>query len=176
MEPERVLTSKRSVAFSLIELLVVLGIVAILVALSFPAFQAARRSADSVVCTNKLRNLWLNFSNYLNDGEAWPQLPEGVKIGSRQEQEWWVETSEKSLGLSKKDWQCPTLSRYIRSATNASSAPLISYLPTLFDSRPYTPKLWPRMPWFTETASAHGSGLKAVMTDGSVVTLGDPVN
>lgn len=166
--------------FTLVELLVTIGIIGILIALALPTFKMARDKADGVVCASRLRNLWTTFSCYLNDGQGWPQPPDKIEIGSIKEQQWWVDMSASAMGLKLKDWQCPTLSRgaavTATQSTSGGQPPVISYLPTLFDDRPNTPRLWPRMPWFTEASSFHGKGLQAVMSDGSVTTLGLPNN
>ena len=47
----------RSRAFSLIELLVIIGIIAVLLGLLMPALSASRRSARSLQCKSNLREL-----------------------------------------------------------------------------------------------------------------------
>ena len=164
---------KGSFAFTLIEVLVVLVIVAVLVVVTFPNFRALQLKAEGIVCTGRLRNLWAVFSTTLNDGDGWPQVPTNIPIGSPEEQKWWLNYSSNNLGLTLNDWQCPSIVRQGRSNPKGNTN-LISYLPTLFDAKPQSPKNWPRMPWFTETQGLHGAGILSVRADGSVCPIQDP--
>lgn len=169
-------TSRRfSVAgLSLVEMMVVLMVIGILAALLIPNISAIQLKAEGVVCNARLRNLWTAFSSQLNDGNGWPQIPTGTEIGSIAEQQWWLTTTSNSMGLTKRDWNCPTLARTSGIATNSQQVYLISYLPTLFDAKPTTPTKWPRMPWFTEAVGMHGQGSLSVRADGSVCPVQDP--
>jgi len=159
-------------AFTLLELFVILAIIGIFIALFFPNLSTLQVKAEGVVCDARLRNLWTAFSTQLNDGNGWPQLPSNIKIGSKEEQQWWLTTTSNSMGLTAKDWSCPTISRLSSRLTNGQSF-LISYLPTLFDAKPMTPMSWPRMPWFTEALGLHGNGNLSVRADGSVCPIQD---
>ena len=57
----------RKAAFSLIELLVVISVVAIIAAMLMPALRQARDSARASVCTSNLRQLGLAMQAYLDD-------------------------------------------------------------------------------------------------------------
>lgn len=62
-------------AFSLVELLIVIGIVAVLSALLFPVFARARETGRRVVCAQHLRQNGLAFQNYLLDyDQAYPNV------------------------------------------------------------------------------------------------------
>ena len=54
-------------AFTLVELLLVLGIIAILAALIIPAFMRTRERANAAVCVSNLRQIGTGIANYAND-------------------------------------------------------------------------------------------------------------
>ena len=56
--------------FTLVELMVVVGIVALLVAILMPALGAARRQARSVACLSNLRQLGVAFQMYCNQNKG----------------------------------------------------------------------------------------------------------
>jgi prepilin-type N-terminal cleavage/methylation domain-containing protein len=68
----------QSRGFTLVELLVAIGIIAILMALLVPAIQQAREAARWTECSNKLRQLGLAMQNYHASHKLF--LPGGVHM------------------------------------------------------------------------------------------------
>lgn len=58
--------------FSMVELLVVLGVVGLATAVILPAVQTVRRTASSTLCADNLRTLGLAMSGYVNDHQFYP--------------------------------------------------------------------------------------------------------
>lgn len=75
-------TGRNRAGFTLVELLVVIGIIALLIAILLPALLKARRSAQTVGCLSNLRQVGLAFMTYAGDNHgmwpAWYSISGGV--------------------------------------------------------------------------------------------------
>ncbi|HVT88214.1 MAG TPA: type II secretion system protein [Tepidisphaeraceae bacterium] len=67
-------------AFTLVELLAVIGIIAVLVSLLLPALGRARESANRTACLSNLRQLGMAFQLYVQDNNGtYPNAANGVR-------------------------------------------------------------------------------------------------
>jgi prepilin-type N-terminal cleavage/methylation domain-containing protein/prepilin-type processing-associated H-X9-DG protein len=106
----------RRAAFTLVELIVVIGIIALLVSLLVPALHKARQAAWATICQGNMRQIGVGFAMYCNqnqgrlpdpgdDGDAGSPILEADRKGWHSEMLWINAVSRAALGYSYSDIQ-----------------------------------------------------------------------
>ncbi len=113
-------------AFTLVELLVIIGIVALLIGMLMPALGMARQQSQSVACLSNLRQIGIGVLQYANAHRG--LLPQNAHHGAAAS---WIESLQ-SFGVPPAVRRCP--------ADDREPAPTTSYATNNFTvaPRPYT--------------------------------------
>ena len=90
----------RRPAFTLVELLVVIGIIALLISMLLPALSKTRKQANSIVCRAHLHDIGLQLLAYSNQNRGW-LFPEGEGADKLPQNRWPVIALEPSKWDSK---------------------------------------------------------------------------
>ncbi len=164
---------KNRPAFTVLELLIVLGIIAVLASLGFIGFDKARQKAQRAQCSNNLRALYVAAEQYLQDNNQWPQIgmdPESDTGAQAFAQQWIAALAP--YNIPQRTWICPSIENLLGNPDYSSPGnERVDYFGMTFDDKPTTPHQWPRQPWFFETADVHGHGQLIIFTDGSISDL-----
>jgi type II secretory pathway pseudopilin PulG len=158
-------------AFTLLELLVVIGIVATFAILLIGGYSMWYARAQRIQCTANLRSLYLATEHYIQQNESWPQIGHDVDATDEQFAAQWIAALE-PFGITRKTWICPTMQNFMGSPDYTSPGnERIDYMPMPFDDKTLTPHQWPQAPWFAEVGDVHGNGNLIIFTDGSITDL-----
>lgn len=98
-------------AFSLVELLVVVGVLAILAALLFPAFSMARGRARQTACSSNLRQLGQAFQLYMTD---WERFPRGLDAADKFTPSIWAGYPNGLQIMAETPLLCDLLDSYVK--------------------------------------------------------------
>jgi prepilin-type N-terminal cleavage/methylation domain-containing protein len=71
---------RRAVGFTLVELLVVIGIIAVLISILMPALSRARQHAISVQCLSNLKNIGMAAMMYAHENKGWLPPSEAANL------------------------------------------------------------------------------------------------
>lgn len=91
---------KRCNAFTLVEILVVIGIIAVLISLRLPSLNKARRSANQVACSSNLRQVGLAHQLYMQDNKG-HQVEGSLAVPPPTTFLFWTDLLRPYLGLKK---------------------------------------------------------------------------
>jgi prepilin-type N-terminal cleavage/methylation domain-containing protein len=174
---------KRSLGFTLLELMCALVVVGILATLAVPMAGNFRARAQGLQCVNNLKGLGAGAAAYMNEHEnRWPQIgrPDSGGQNPLAEQQddvtatRWIEALA-AYGVGEKTWRCPTIEGRVKTNGKAAATQRkrIDYVPTQFDKEPGSAIQWPSHPWFIERTPSHGLGPKLLLADGRVVAMED---
>jgi len=163
----------RAAGLSLVEILVAMGILAILGVIAFAGYRQYIPRAELTACLGNLRSLHAGFSAYIQDKLHWPQQPEDEASGKVLLEDWWI-SELKPYGIPEKTWTCPAIRR--TGASLSGDMPKIHYMPADFDVRPFAPFEFSKQPWFIEIASPHPEGANICFPDGSIHSMDSLLN
>lgn len=156
-------------AFTLLEVLIVISIIALLASMALPGFGFITRKAEDTTAISRMKRLHSAFDTHIQDKGSWPQRPNEILESGNEDKvwEWWYHQL-KDFGISKNDWMHPTEEKQINQLPPAERPSFhSSFIPTPFDSGRITPYRW-QQPWIIERGDFSGTGPRMVMPDGAI--------
>jgi prepilin-type N-terminal cleavage/methylation domain-containing protein len=163
----------RRCGVTLLELVIVIGVIAILVALTLPVISGVRSRAQRIQCIQNLKSLYIGTDLYIQQNGMWPQINTVANAGKSEDEiaALWIAALE-PFKVPRKSWICPTNQELLGNPDyNQPENTRLDYGMTTFDDKPTSPHEWPRQPWFIERGDVHGNGNLIIFADGSVSDL-----
>jgi prepilin-type N-terminal cleavage/methylation domain-containing protein len=163
-------------AFTVLELMVVIVIIAILASMLLPLLSSFTARADEARCIANLKNLYVAASGFLQANSTWPQIP--VKLLTDDPPTYaksWV-SALKPYGAPHSSWICPTLQRSFGKPMDSIDEDAnyrVDFIAAPFSDNPAAPWQDANHPWFIEKAGVHPRGNLLILTNGTTTSLVD---
>ena len=161
----------RTRAFTLLEMLMVIGIIAILGILLLPVISHFRKRAERSQCMANLKSLHVAANLYIQEHQQWPQIYTAANKDKTPEEmaAMWIAALE-PFGVLRKTWICPSIQNAFGNPDyNDPGNVRIDYISTAFDDKQTSPTQWPDQPWFIERGNLHGKGNLIIFSNGRIV-------
>ena len=112
--PQPGITANRSAAFTLVELLVVIAVIAMLAAILFPVFASVRAKARETSCISNMRQHGLAFGMYVQDYDGY--YPYGVDPADHDTPQIWNGFPAFKAEIPSLPWVHTLLQPYVKNA------------------------------------------------------------